>query len=169
MLTGHEITEQMRRGNIVIRPYNPEQLNPNSYNVRLSDELLIYEDAILDPKHEPKTAGIRIPPEGFVLQPGQLYIGSTEEYTETRGFVPCIDGRSSVGRLGIFLHVTAGFGDIGFCGKWTLEIAVLKPVRVYPGMQIGQIYYEKPDGKIAAEYAGRYQHQNGATASRFYL
>lgn len=168
MLTANEILLQRSIGNIVIEPFNEAQMNPNSYNVRLADELLIYEDAILDPHHKPRTKALRIPPEGLVLQPGQLYIGSTVEYTETQNLIPCIDGRSSVGRLGIFLHVTAGFGDVGFRGRWTLEIAVLRPVRVYPGMEIGQIYYEVPDGEITQTYAGRYQDQLEATASRYF-
>lgn len=168
MLTGNEILQRMATGDIVIEPFDRDRLNPNSYNIRLADELLVYEDAVLDPHHEPRTKALRIPPEGMVLRPGQLYIGSTVEYTETSGLIPCIDGRSSVGRLGIFLHVTAGFGDIGFRGRWTLEIAVLRPVRVYPGMEIGQIYYELPDGEITQTYAGRYQDQMEATASRFF-
>ena len=79
---------------------------------------------------------------GFLLEPGVLYLGSTVEYTETHGLVPIIDGRSSVGRLGIFVHVTAGYGDNGYCGKWTLELACIVPVVIYPNMKICQIRFQ---------------------------
>ena len=81
---------------------------------------------------------LKIPKEGLLLQPGTLYLGRTLEYTETHGMVPMLEGRSSVGRLGLFVHVTAGFGDIGFCGYWTLEMFAVQPVRIYAGVAICQ-------------------------------
>ena len=103
---------------------------------------------------------IEIPEEGYILIPGILYLGTTEEYTETYGFIPNIDGRSTTGRLGIEIHRTAGFGDNGFKGKWTLEITVTHPVIVYPGMEIGQLYYEEINGDTSMKYNGKYQDQN---------
>ena len=100
ILTGKEI--ERRLGNdIIIEPYVAEQLNPNSYNLRLHNELLIYKDDVLDPKENNETELLIIPEEGLVLEPGQLYLARTLEYTETQGLVPMILGRSSVGRLGI--------------------------------------------------------------------
>ena len=88
------------------------------------------------------------------------------EYTETYGYVPKIDGRSTTGRLGIIVHITAGFGDNGFKGKWTLEITVTHPVIVYPGMEIGQLYYETIEGDTSMSYNGKYQNQQGVQAAK---
>ena len=120
----------------------------------------------LDPKQDNETEDFEIPEEGYVLLPGILYLGETEEYTETYGFIPNIDGRSSTGRLGIEIHRTAGFGDVGFRGKWTLEITVTHPVVVYAGMEIGQLYYETVDGDASMEYNGKYQDQQGVQAAK---
>ena len=81
-----------------------------------------------------------------------FYLGVTEEYTETHAHVPFLEGKSSTGRLGIDIHATAGKGDVGFCGNWTLEISVKQPVRVYKGMPIGQLIYFPVDGEIAVKY-----------------
>lgn len=120
----------------------------------------------LDPKKDNKTEELTIPEEGRVLLPGVLYLGETMEYTETYGYVPKIDGRSTTGRLGIIVHITAGFGDNGFKGKWTLEITVTHPVIVYPGMEIGQLYYETIDGDSSMLYDGKYQNQQGVQAAK---
>jgi dCTP deaminase len=93
-----------------------------------------------------------IPEEGIVLYPHEFYLGVTEEYTETHAHVPFLEGKSSTGRLGIDIHATAGKGDVGFCGNWTLEISVKQPVRVYAGMPIGQLIYFPVDGEIAVKY-----------------
>lgn len=168
ILTGNEIKQRIASGDIVIHPYNEEQLGPNSYNLRLHRDMLAYREAVLDPKQDNRTAKIIIPPEGYVLRPGRVYIASTVEWTETRNLVPMLIGRSSVGRLGLAVHVTAGFGDVGFKGKWTLEMVATEPVRVYPGMEICQIYYHTVQGEILDEYAGKYAGQETATPSRLY-
>lgn len=131
---------------------------------KVSDEVL--REYALDPKKDNETQDIEIPEEGYVLLPGTLYLGSTMEYTETYGFVPNIDGRSTTGRLGIEIHRTAGFGDNGFKGKWTLEITVTHPVIVYPGMEIGQLYYETIDGDTSITYNGKYQNQQDVQAAK---
>lgn len=168
ILTGNEIRQRMAAGDIIIHPYNDQQLGPNSYNLCLSNKILIYTEAVLDPRRNNRTREITIPPEGYVLKPGRVYIASTEEWTETRNLVPMLIGRSSVGRLGLAVHVTAGFGDIGFRGRWTLELAATEPVRIYPGMEICQIYYHTVQGQILAEYRGKYVGQEAPTASRLY-
>ena len=168
MLSGNEIIKQHAKGNIIIEPFNKDQINPNSYNITLANKLKVYTCEILDCKTNNPYKEITIPEEGLVLQPGELYIGATNEYTETYGFVPKLIGRSSTGRLGIFIHVTSGFGDNGFKGNWTLGITVVKPVRIYPNMKIGQIYYEPIDGETADEYNGRYQNQQGGETSKHY-
>ena len=253
MLTGAEIEKQINKGRIEISPYDPKQLNPNSYNLRLHPQLLVYErnwhrchlipmeqrdsdhypnvfdtqpkntkpksilydsdnddnkslyvngegltstvtciDSLdqkikaefadlythptieslkLDPidmKIPNKTIQFTIPEEGYVLQPGVLYIGRTVERTASEYYIPMINGRSSGGRLGISIHICAGFGDVGFDGTWTLEITCVEPVRIYPNTEIAQVCYFKPVGKIGKLYRGRYFGQQDATASRFY-
>jgi dCTP deaminase len=135
ILTGNEIRARLG-GDIVIEPYDERLLNPNSYNLRLHDELIVYEEIVLDMQRPARFRRYSIPPEGFVLNPNQLYLGRTIERTETHNLVPMLEGRSSIGRLGLFVHVTAGIGDIGFCGHWTLEMFAIRPVRIYPGVPI---------------------------------
>lgn len=155
ILSGKEIRNKLGR-EIIIEPFNERQLNSNSYNLKLHNELAVYESSILDAKKDNRISRIIIPQEGIILNPGRLYLGRTVEYTETKGYVPMIEGRSSIGRLGMFIHVTAGFGDVGFCGYWTLEISCIQPVRIYPGIEICQIFYHEITGDVI-EYNGKYQ------------
>lgn len=168
ILSGNEIRIQREAGKIEISDFNESRLGPNSYNVRLASELMVYTEVILDAKQENRTRTIIIPQEGLVLKPGKLYLGRTMERTKTEEFVPMLEGRSSVGRLGLAIHVTAGFGDVGFDGAWTLEIFCLQPVRIYPEMEIGQIYYHSIAGEILAKYHGKYQGSRGVVASRMF-
>lgn len=168
MLTGNEIKLQVAAGRIVIQPFYEENIGPNSYDVHLSDELLVYTEAVLDPKKDNRYREIKIPHEGLVLLPGRVYLGSTVEHTESQFHIPMYEGRSSLGRLGLESHKTAGFGDIGFKGNWTLELSVVQPVRIYPGMRIGQLYWHNPDGEVLKRYDGKYQGQTNATPSRLY-
>jgi len=174
ILSGLEIKKQVEKGNITIEPFCDTQVNPNSYNLRLHPELLVYVDDVLDMKKENKTRKLSIPEEGLVLEPGKLYLGRTVERTHTDKFVPMLDGRSSIGRLGIYTHVTAGFGDIGFDGTWTLEIQVIHPVRVYPNIKIVQISYQEITGEFELygqqklAKGGRYLKQQDATPSRLH-
>lgn len=164
ILSGKEI--EKRLGNeIIIEPFNKKQLNPNSYNLKLHNELLVYEDSTLDMKKENKAKKIIIPEEGLVLEPGKLYLGRTVEYTKTDKLVPMLEGRSSIGRLGLFIHVTAGFGDVGFSGYWTLEIFCVQPIRVYPNVEVCQIYYHTIEGDYIQYKSGKYQHNTGIQPS----
>ncbi|HEV3339360.1 MAG TPA: dCTP deaminase [Pirellulales bacterium] len=157
ILSGHEIRRQLGH-NVVIDPYDERQLNPNSYNLTLHDELMTYEELVLDMRRANRVRRLTIPPEGLVLNPNQLYLGRTIERTETHNFVPMIEGRSSVGRLGLFVHVTAGFGDVGFCGYWTLEMFAVQPVRIYAGVSICQIFYHQIAGDFTEYASDKYQH-----------
>lgn len=156
ILSDSDILNAMKREQIKISPFDTKRLNPNSYNLQLHDELLIYDEVLLDPKKKLKTQKLKIPPEGLALFPGRLYLGRTVEYTETLGHVPMIEGRSSFGRLGLYIHVTAGFGDVGFKGCWTLEIACIQPMVIYPFVEICQIFYHQI-GYVSREYTGKYQ------------
>jgi len=170
ILSGKEIERQIALGNIVITPA-PARINPNSVNLRLGPKLLVYDRGHfpLDFRKDNPTFEETIGPDGFVLRPETLYLASTLEYTETRGgLVPKIEGRSSVGRMGVFCHVTAGFGDNGFCGAFTLELLAVHPVRVYAGMELCQISYLTLVGE-PTEYRGKYQGDRGPVASRMHL
>lgn len=152
ILSDKRILEEIAQGNIVIDPFIREQLGSNSYDVRLGKHLAVYTDRVLDAKKHNAIHEFEIGEEGFVLQPNTLYLGVTEEYTETHRHVPFLEGKSSVGRLGIHIHATAGKGDVGFCNNWTLEITVAQAVRVYAGMPIGQLIYFEVDGNVINRY-----------------
>jgi dCTP deaminase len=157
ILSGHEIRSQLG-ANIVIDPFDEANLNPNSYNLTLHDELITYEEVVLDMRKANRVRRLTIPPDGLVLSPNQLYLARTVERTETHNLVPMIEGRSSIGRLGLFVHVTAGFGDVGFCGFWTLEMFAVQPVRIYAGVQICQIIYHQIVGDVTEYCSNKYQH-----------
>lgn len=179
ILSGLKIAEEVRAGRIFISDFDEKRLNPNSYNLRLADELLFYceetKDILgkkvkkpgctLDMKRNNSYEVFNIPEEGYVIYPGYIYLARTMERTRTDSYVPMLEGRSSVGRLGIFIHATAGFGDVGFDGYWTLELSCVQPVRIYPGVEICQIYYHTIDGDYEPYRSGKYQGNNGVQPS----
>jgi dCTP deaminase len=156
ILSGHAIRDRLG-SDLVIEPFYESQLNPNSYNLTLHNELMVYEELTLDMAKANRVRRIEIPEDGLVLSPNHLYLGRTVERTVTHNLVPQIEGRSSVGRLGLFVHVTAGFGDVGFSGYWTLEMFAVHQVRIYAGVPICQIFYHEVFGEIE-EYSSKYQH-----------
>ena len=168
MLTGKEI-ERRLGDSIIIDPYTANQLNPNSYNLSLHNTLLIYTSDVLDPKENNEVQEVTIPEDGYVLVPGQLYLARTVEYTETHGLVPMIVGRSSLGRLGLTVHITSGFGDIGFCGHWTMQLTCVKRIRIYPNMHICQIYYQEVLGEYANYSSSKYQGSTQIIPSKMYM
>jgi dCTP deaminase len=168
ILSGLEIRQRLGR-DIFLDPFEERLLNPNSYNLRLHDELLVYTEPVLDMKRDNPAVRLALPPEGLVLEPGRLYLGRTFERTRTENLVPMLEGRSSVGRLGIFIHVTAGFGDVGFSGFWTLEIHCIQPVRIYPMVEICQIYYHTLEGDHESYRGGKYQDNDDMQTSRMFL
>ena len=155
ILSDSAILEAMEAGDIVIEPYDRSRLGTNSYDVCLGKSLACYLDEVLDVRAHNQVNRFEIGPDGIVLEPGRTYLGVTDEYTETRRHVPFLEGKSSVGRLGIDIHATAGKGDVGFCNHWTLEISVAQPVRVYAGMPIGQLIYFRVDGEVEVDYASK--------------
>ncbi|MDX1478755.1 MAG: dCTP deaminase [Saprospiraceae bacterium] len=152
ILTDQQILAAIDKGEIVISPFRREALGTNSYDVHLGPYMAVYRDEELDARRHNEVEHFTIGEEGYLLQPGELYLGVTEEYTETHNYVPFLEGKSSVGRLGIDIHATAGKGDVGFCNNWTLEISCVKPVRIYPHMPIGQLIYFTIDGTIDKLY-----------------
>jgi dCTP deaminase len=164
ILSGKEIEKKLG-SDILIEPFDAKQLNPNSYNLRLHDELLVYDNPILDMKMEHQTSMVPIPKSGLLLEPNKIYLGRTVEYTKTNNYVPMLEGRSSIGRLGMFIHVTAGFGDVGFEGYWTLEIFVIQPLIIYPNIDVCQIYYHAIEGEFETYNSGKYQKNNSIQPS----
>ncbi len=152
ILTDLEILSHIEKGSIKIEPFDIKCLGSNSYDVHLGKTLAVYKDSVLDAKKHNQIETFEIPKDGFVLEPSRFYLGVTQEYTETHQHVPFLEGKSSVGRLGIDIHATAGKGDVGFCNFWTLEISVKQPVRVYAGMPIGQLIYFEVKGALKTSY-----------------
>ena len=168
ILSGKEIHQQVENGTISIDPFNSGQLNPNSYNLRLHSDLLVYDSDVLDMKEKNSTSPLTIPDEGLLLEPQKLYLGRTIERTATDKYVPMLEGRSSVGRLGLFIHITAGFGDIGFDGFWTLEIFCVQPIKIYANLEICQIFYHIIDGDYDLYRSKKYQSNKGVQPSMLY-
>lgn len=174
ILTDKTIIDEIAAKNIVIEPLIEANIGTNSVDLTLSKTLLMYTDHVLDVRKKNPYAEITIPEEGMILQPGILYLASTVEYTETLRHVPIIQGKSSLGRLGLFVHITAGFGDVNFRGHWTLELACIQPVKIYPGMKIAQICYhdisEMPYTDYANKADAKYKDQGkDPVASKNYL
>jgi len=169
---------------LVVSPLIPEHVGPNSIDVTLSPHLKIYDrhgntdgtcrvcewgnPPFLDMKADHVTHNLTIAEDGLILEPGELYLGSTNEKIGCLNLLPWIDGRSSVGRLGMYIHVTAGRCDSGF--GWpngatiTLEIAVVKRLKIYPNVRIGQVTFFTLQGETQA-YSGKYKNQSGPTPS----
>lgn len=169
ILTQTEIEERIGNGQIRIDPYKPEQLNPNSYNLTLFNELLIYDEVVLDAKKQNRYHFEVISERGFVLRPDTLYLGRTIERTySAKGLVPMVEGRSSIARLGLQVHLSAGFGDTGFDGTWTLEFAAVQPVRIYAGLEICQIFWIETRGMGDETYVGKYQGESRILPSLLY-
>lgn len=165
ILTQEEILARFGT-DIFIEPFDMKNLNPNSYNLCLGEKLLVYQPTdYLDARKDNPVNEIDIGNSCIVLKPGILYLGQTMEWTSTKNLVPIISGRSSIGRLGLCVHVTAGYGDIGFTGHWTLEMTVVHPLMVYPGLPLCQIYYNEIQGKVVREYEGKYQDNRGVQPS----
>lgn len=167
ILSGLEIKKRINK-DIFIEPYNENQVNPNSYNLKLHHELMVYKNDVLDMKKPNEIEKIVIPEDGFELNPCKLYLGRTQEFTRTEALVPMLEGRSSIGRLGLFVHVTAGFGDVGFSGYWTLEMFCVQPIIIYPNVEICQIYYHTINGDYESYKGGKYQNNTGIQASMLY-
>ncbi len=168
ILTGKQIQKEITKGNITIDPFEFSRINPNSYNLSLHNKLLVYKNNQLDMKTANETQEIIIPEEGLLLEPNRLYLGRSQEFTKTHNLVPMLEGRSSIGRLGLFVHITAGFGDVGFKGYWTLEIFCVQPIRVYAGVEICQIYYHDIKGEVEEYASGKYQNNHGIQPSLLY-
>lgn len=157
MISGSEIKKRFETGDLVIEPKDNIVINPNSLNLSLNKIISVYEDEVLDLKKENKTRDIEIPEEGFLLKPNEIYLGKSNEWSETYNLIPMIDGRSSTGRASLRVHCSASMGSIGYKGYWHMGMRVSQPVMIYENMKICQIYFYTPVGKIKNTYQGSMQ------------
>lgn len=167
ILSGKKIEEEVRNGAITIVPFSSTQVSPNSYNFKLGNSMKVYKNAHLDAKKQNEVEELSIGTEGIVLQPGRIYLGHTVERISSSTYVPVVGGRSSVGRLGLSVHVTADLIDFGFVGQYTLMMNVVQPTRIYAGMEIGQITFWEISGERTI-YDGKYQNAIGPVPSQTY-
>lgn len=165
MLSRDALIDEIKRGSIYVDD-GEKNLGENFIEVTLGDKLKVYDAPSLSVKQATQAVDIPIPETGLILKPNELYIGRTQEYTKTNGFVPLLAGAAELAAVGMEIHVTAGFGDNGFAGTWTLEIVCANPTRVYPGMPIGKLYYAPLIGDPAIRYSGKYLGQIDPTVSR---
>lgn len=180
ILSGKMIEKEVKKGNIIISIFNQNQLNPNSYDLRLDYDIGWYDlgnekeywntdgkPFYLDVKKENEFIKFKMTKSGYLLYPNRLYLCKTIEYTKTDKYIPMINGKSSLGRLGLFIHVTAGYGDIGFSGHWTLELYCIHPIKIYPEMKICQIQFSEIKGDYEL-YHGKYIDQKNIESSKMY-
>ncbi|MFC4035777.1 deoxycytidine deaminase [Streptomyces polygonati] len=163
ILTGSAVRQAVERGDITIDPFDPGLLNPNSYNYRLGPTLKVAVGGPADPRQETELATIRIPVGGYELQPGTVYLGVTAEQIGSARYVATLIGRSSLGRLGCFLQISADLQQLGSLHQWTLEITVVQPLTVYPGMRVGQVSFWDTVG-ASMPYRGHYGSLSDPTA-----
>lgn len=146
ILSGPRIVEEVEAGRILFEPFDPELLNPASVDLRLGDWVAIYKgegQKLFDVRCEQEVDRWNFSSLGLRLWPGKLYLLHTVERVCTEHFVPVLDGKSSVGRLGIQVHMTAGYGDPGFDGQYTLEVTSVYPVHVFAGMRFCQMRFHE--------------------------
>ena len=183
LLSDRDIRAELEQGRVVLDPYEPGLLQPSSFDVRLDRYFRLFDNhkyAVIDPaEHQPELTRLveTRDEDAFILHPGEFVLGSTFESVSLPDDIAArLEGKSSLGRLGLLTHSTAGFVDPGFTGHITLELSNVAtlPIKLWPGMKIGQLCFFrlsspalKPYG--SGEYASRYQGQRGPTASRSYL
>lgn len=168
ILTGPAIRTAVENVDIVIDPFDPSQLGPNAYDFRLGERCIAYSELVLDAARPNRTEAIPFGVDGLLLDPSRIRLFNTFERMGSRRFVPIIRGRSSVGRLGIFIDITADLIDLGSINRWTLQLHVVQPVRVYPGMLIGQVTFWATTGDVVL-YSGKYARYESPVASLSYL
>ena len=156
ILTGSKIKDEIKSGNISIEPFCNEQVNPNSYNYRLGSTIKVFDGFDGD---KATFKEIKIPKDGYILEPRKMYLATTKEVIGSSKYAMSLIGRSSMGRYGLFLQVSANLGHTTSKHKWTLEIVATLPIKLYPGMIIGQVSFWKNFG-IVKKYDGRYGHLN---------
>lgn len=189
ILSGPAICRARKLGSLSITPFDLKQVNSASYDVHLGAKYGVYDrwlversdaphryictDKVLDVKNPDhyKVTVRDIPDIGLVVEPGQLFLMHTQEIITTSKYEPILDGKSSVGRVGTFIHITAGYGDPYFDGQYTLEVTVVHPIRLYAGMLIGQMRFHTlvgtpPNYQTKGNYVG--EAAQGPVASKLW-
>jgi dCTP deaminase len=181
VLSDRTIRAEIDSGRIVIEPFDPDLIQPSSIDVRVDNRFRVFHNArypYIDVRQpmDDLTEAVTVPPDRpFILHPGEFVLGQTlERVTLPDDLVARLEGKSSLGRLGLLIHSTAGFVDSGFSGNLTLELSNVAnlPITIYHGMPIGQISFMRMDGPVEHPYGTRgskYQGQVEPTPSRFYL
>ena len=167
ILTGGKIIEEVKAGKIIITPFDKARITTNSYDLTLGEKLIVYEDEILDPKKEPKIKEIIIPDDGYVLERAEFVLGHSNEFVGSDFYVPIIHAKSSIARMGLFIHITSGLFDIGCKCDATFHLYATMPIRLYKGMKIAQITFWMCKGDIKL-YNGKYSNDKGPVASKIY-
>lgn len=165
ILTGKEIEKQVKEGRIVIEPFRQDSVTTNSYDIHLGDTILIYKEAVLDPKKKNETEEVKIPEEGMILKQHDFVLGSSQEKVGSNFYAPMLHAKSGTARQGLFVHVTSDLVNIGSMGQLTLQLYATLPVKIYPGMRIAQVTFWVPEGEIML-YEGKYQNASGPASSR---
>ena len=173
ILSDKTILQEIENGNIIISPLNLAYVNPNSVDLTLAPTFKIYTEEVLDPRKENKFIEMSIPDSGYTLQPGEVYLYACNERIGVKNNIRAkVEGKSSLGRLGLFIHVTAGFVDTGFEGSLVLELVATKPIRVYPNMKVCQIEFARVEGEILETYdqksGSKYHGQTGVQESKYH-
>ena len=168
ILTATQIENAVSRNEVIIHPFRRSQLAPNSYDFRLGNRCCVYKRSVLDALKDNPTRLTEIPADGIVLSPRRVYLVNTEETMGSIKYVPIIRGRSSTGRLGLFIDITADLIDLGYVGQLTLQLHCVQRIRVYPGMLIGQITFWRTSGRRVF-YTGKYNHTRSPVRSLSYL
>lgn len=168
ILTGAEIEQQVSQKNIVINPFDSANVGPNSYDFTLGSRMRTYVSDVLDSRKENQTVEQTIPPEGIVLTPHKIALVNTVESIGSNHYVPIIRGRSSTGRMGLFIHITADIIDLGSINQLTLQLHAVVPIRIFPGMLIGQVTFWVPTGEITL-YHGKYGSLQSPVGSLIHL
>ncbi len=167
ILTGKEIINQWNLGKIDIQPFHPERATTNSYDLALGNRFVQYTSSVIDPKVPPEYREIIADERGIVMKKGDFLVGHTAEIIGSDYFVPIIHARSSIARLGLFVHVTADLVDLGMHGNLSFQLYATLPIKLYPGMLVGQVSFWVPKGEIEL-YKGKYQGANGPRSSEVY-
>ncbi|MFJ4651062.1 dCTP deaminase domain-containing protein [Nocardia sp. NPDC088792] len=164
ILTGPQIHVEVARGRVVIDPFTPAHIEPNSYGFRLGTTILTYTDTELDACRPPTVCATEIPSGGMVLDPGRLYLGESAEVLGSPIYAATLHANRSTASMGMWIQFSADLGHTGAIIPWTLEIRVAQPVRIWPGMPIGKIAFWVTLGQRSA-YCGRYARSTGVRPS----
>lgn len=167
ILTGNEIQKQVKKGRIILTPFNKQNITTNSYDLTLGDSYIKYTCKIIDPARKNKYVLKKIPKTGLLLKKGDFILGHSVEKLGSKHYVPIIHARSSIARMGLFVHVTADLIDIGSIGNVTFQLYATLPIKIYSLMTIGQVSFWVPKGKIKL-YKGKYQDSIGPRASEIH-